>query len=90
MQTIQLAWETLRDDTKRHEYDERLLILENDKKSCVYDEVSFSEFEEMISGQRGFHLPCRCGGEFFIEMDDLCKGFNLISCSNCTARVLVK
>lgn len=91
MLAIQVAWETLRSEEGRLEYDERLFIMEMDKKRCVFDEATLSEFEESeVMGQKNYQLDCRCGGSFIIEGNDLFMGFNLISCSNCTARTLIK
>jgi diphthamide biosynthesis protein 4 len=59
-------------------------------KACVYDEVSLTEFEELREDELiVFSLDCRCGGQFTISQEDLEAGFDLVSCSNCTARTLI-
>lgn len=74
----------------RRDYDERLTIQMASLKACMYDEVSLAEFEELREDDRVvFSLDCRCGGQFTIGQEDLEAGFDLVSCSNCTARTLI-
>jgi diphthamide biosynthesis protein 4 len=89
LHAVQAAWETLRDPVKRQEYDERLSLMLSEIRTCIYDEVKLSEMNNSEDDDTSFSLDCRCGGEFFVSKEDLEAGFNLIPCSNCSAKILI-
>jgi len=88
---VQLAWDTLRDPTLREAYDERVKEQAISIQNCIYNECELSEFDfhQTSVDALAYSMPCRCGGEFFLTKVDLEMGFNLISCSNCSAKTLI-
>lgn len=88
---VQLAWDTLSDPTLREAYDERVKEQVISIQTCIYNECELSEFDchQIYEDNLAYSMSCRCGGEFFLTKIDLEMGFNLISCSNCSAKTLI-
>lgn len=76
------AWNVLRDENKRKEYDSNLLQYELKENSLIYAELNLNEinFENDMC-----NYPCRCGDSFLIKQSEINESciMECAECSNC-------
>ncbi|CAM9722572.1 unnamed protein product [Scytosiphon promiscuus] len=84
---IQEAWETLREEDLRREYDCRLDL--QARNVVVSDEVNVDEmlYDEADGGS--FSHECRCGEEYIVTRAELCEGFEVLNCTGCSLYIRV-
>ncbi|CAN0482864.1 unnamed protein product [Ectocarpus sp. 12 AP-2014] len=84
---IQAAWETLRDEDLRQEYDCRLDL--QARNVVVSDEVNVDDmhFDEADGGS--FSYECRCGEAYVVTRDELNEGFEVLDCPGCSLYIRV-
>eukprot|EP00300_Choanocystis_sp_HF-7_P027416 c3251_g1_i1.p1 GENE.c3251_g1_i1~~c3251_g1_i1.p1 ORF type:complete len:142 (+),score=19.96 c3251_g1_i1:30-455(+) len=84
---IQRAWEVLRDDELRREYDEEIKAQET-LRSRV--QLTVKESEMAVDEAEGFlWYECRCGGRYIIHPDELDQGFDHTQCEFCSFVICV-
>ncbi|CAM9730553.1 unnamed protein product [Ectocarpus fasciculatus] len=84
---IQAAWETLRDEDLRREYDCRLDL--QARNVVVSDEVNVDDmrFDEADGGS--FSHECRCGEAYVVTQAELSEGFEVLDCPGCSLYIRV-
>ncbi|KAF2069699.1 hypothetical protein CYY_008985 [Polysphondylium violaceum] len=88
---IQKAWEVLRDDDKRKQYDSELLE-QGRQKYSVSDEVDIDDMELVMDEEDGcdyYSYPCRCGSKYTITEDDLLDNLDIAWCTGCSLTIRV-
>ncbi|KAM9990243.1 hypothetical protein ACTFIY_006290 [Dictyostelium cf. discoideum] len=84
---IQIAWETLKDDLLRKQYDS-LLLEQKRQKYSVSDEIDLDDME-FIEENSEYIYPCRCGDHYIITEDQLSEGSDVVCCSGCSLSIKV-
>ncbi|KAM9963844.1 hypothetical protein ACTFIW_007100 [Dictyostelium discoideum] len=84
---IQIAWETLKDDLLRKQYDS-LLLEKKRQKYSVSDEIDLDDME-FIEENSEYVYPCRCGDHYIITEDQLSEGSDVVCCSGCSLSIKV-
>ncbi|KAN0022255.1 hypothetical protein ACTFIU_004431 [Dictyostelium citrinum] len=84
---IQIAWETLKDDLLRKQYDS-LLLEKKRQKYSVSDEIDLDDME-YIEENSEYIYPCRCGDHYIITEDQLSEGSDVVCCSGCSLSIKV-
>ncbi|KAN0050461.1 hypothetical protein ACTA71_003585 [Dictyostelium dimigraforme] len=84
---IQIAWETLKDDLLRKQYDS-LLLEQKRQKYSVSDEIDLDDME-FIEEDSEYIYPCRCGDHYIITEDQLSEGSDVVCCSGCSLSIKV-
>ncbi|KAM9953750.1 hypothetical protein ACTFIR_008842 [Dictyostelium discoideum] len=84
---IQIAWETLKDDLLRKQYDS-LLLEKKRQKYSVSDEIDLDDME-FIEENGEYVYPCRCGDHYIITEDQLSEGSDVVCCSGCSLSIKV-
>lgn len=86
---VQAAWETLRDDGRRRDYDASLAAAAAADDVCVWCELRPSDFSRADDGV--LEYACRCGGAYALEDEDLAGGGDvLLGCDGCSCVVRVR
>lgn len=91
---VQRAWETLRDDSKRAQYDKAIdsaasgsaFILPT-RPVATWAEVQLTDMEEEEEGS--YVYACRCGDYFEVLESDLVPGHNVLylPCGGCSLKI---
>lgn len=88
---VQIAWETLRDETTRRAYDRDLLSHSGAQYSGVVNaELDLDDME--VDDDKGeWKYSCRCGGEYLVTESELEQGDGavVVGCSTCSLRIRV-
>ncbi|KAM9994214.1 hypothetical protein ACTFIZ_005516 [Dictyostelium cf. discoideum] len=84
---IQIAWETLKDDLLRKQYDS-LLLEQKRQKYSVSDEIDLDDME-FIEENSEYIYSCRCGDHYIITEDQLSEGSDVVCCSGCSLSIKV-
>jgi DnaJ-class molecular chaperone len=98
---LQEAWETLRDDARRLDYDARLCdygaggrgsaggASSQASRVHVSDCLPVGEMDYDEAGD-AFTSPCRCGGEYRVRADEALRApRTVVSCTGCSLRAVV-
>ena len=89
--SIQRAWEQLRDSNARSLHDARLRAQElaDVQLGSRIDEVDLDDMEytEDAAGAGCWRLGCRCGDEFVLREEDLANGIEVLQCSSCSLSI---
>eukprot|EP00128_Syssomonas_multiformis_P017066 Colp12_sorted_trinity150504_noHs@7700 len=85
---IQEAYDVLKDQAKRSEYDAEVEKRKYRQEFPVSEEVllddmNFDEETELFS------WPCRCSGEYVVLEEDLTETENIVCCSDCSLAIRV-
>ena len=76
-QVLLQAYETLKDETLRKEYDSRI----NTKMGALQEVVNLDDMEY---NNREYSKICRCGGQFIVTEIELESGVYGIECNKCS------
>lgn len=84
---VQQAWEVLRDEGRRAQYDEQRRAFRRKNRVHVTEQIE-AEAMELLPDQGGeegsLFWPCRCGGRYVLAPADVDLGISIIGCSNCS------
>jgi diphthamide biosynthesis protein 4 len=83
---VQKAWEVLRDETSRREYDRDLLSKLGN--GVVNAEVDLDDMDYDEAGE-SYRAPCRCGGEYVVTESQLEEGVSVVGCGTCSLGIRV-
>jgi len=84
---IQEAWETLKDEERRKQYDISLEAQRLKQRGPMTAEV---DLDEMVYHEEGeYRYRCRCGGDYVISEKDLENGCEIVGCNNCSLLIKV-
>ncbi|KAL4447502.1 hypothetical protein ABPG75_004721 [Micractinium tetrahymenae] len=68
---VQQAWEVLQDPSQRAAYDRQRALAAAAQEVHVHESVALEEMEpETVEGQACHSWPCRCGGAYFVLVED--------------------
>ncbi|EEB13129.1 CSL-type zinc finger protein-containing protein, putative [Pediculus humanus corporis] len=86
------AWKVLRNPETRLEYD--LSMSKNDLKNTpLYCKINLEEMsreEEEEEGVKGYSYTCRCGGNYFVDEEEIHSCEELaVPCDECTFHIVV-
>eukprot|EP00752_Nemacystus_decipiens_P012235 g10844.t1 len=84
---VQEAWETLRDEDLRREYDCRLDL--QARNVVVSDEVDVNEMHYDETDGGSFSHECRCGEAYVVTRGELREGFEVVDCAGCSLYIRV-
>lgn len=88
---IEEAWRTLSDAKLRKQYDAdcRQMRLEQDS-FIIYDIVPVESMK--VEGDKELSYPCRCGGKYLLETDDISPNAQqfYLSCMECTLFIAIE
>ncbi|KAJ2158546.1 hypothetical protein GGF46_003696 [Coemansia sp. RSA 552] len=85
---INAAWECLRDEGRRRDYDRQLRASQSRQRGIVDDEVDLDSMD-FDSEALTYSYPCRCSGSYTISEDDLEAGREMAPCTDCSLKVVV-
>eukprot|EP01138_Halocafeteria_seosinensis_P012146 gb/GECG01012414.1/.p1 GENE.gb/GECG01012414.1/~~gb/GECG01012414.1/.p1 ORF type:complete len:159 (+),score=33.62 gb/GECG01012414.1/:1-477(+) len=86
-QDVLEAYETLKDEERREEYDRRRAMLWS--KDLHYScEINLADMKYMDDVEM-YTAPCRCGGEYEVEEEEVEKNCNIVPCSSCSLRARI-
>jgi curved DNA-binding protein CbpA len=87
-QALQAAYEILRDEKARADYDATLAADAVASAALpVCEEVPLLDFRRREDGV--FAFSCRCGDAFELSLADAAAGVNVLACGGCSLRVKV-
>lgn len=94
IQRLNEAHATLSDANLRRQYDQQLQGRGSTSNSSrLTAEVDLDSFESVESAGESdlatFQYPCRCGGGFYIDEEQLQNGQDIIACSGCSEQIRV-
>lgn len=91
---VQMAWETLRDDGSRAEYDRKLLIEQSWEGQCeIYHRsdirIYLNTDPDIVAkhGSKVASVDCRCGTEVRLYKSHFLSGFSRVACHCCSLRI---
>ncbi|CAM9109331.1 unnamed protein product, partial [Hapterophycus canaliculatus] len=84
---VQEAWETLREEDLRQEYDCRLDL--QARNVVVSDEVNVDDMRLDEADGGSFSYECRCGEAYIISRVELREGFEVLDCTGCSLYIRV-
>ncbi|KAJ2547401.1 hypothetical protein EV175_005235 [Coemansia sp. RSA 1933] len=85
---LSTAWEVLRDESRRAEYDTQRSTQQNRARGVVQDEVDLDDMDHDESAAV-FSYPCRCSSQYEIHECDLDEGRDIAPCSGCSLKIRV-
>lgn len=85
---LQIAWNTLSNDSSRKRYDDYLLQLSRQTVNHYVHEARLSDFKHSID-DRMYTKQCRCGDLYEISQDDVDNGYNTIQCNSCSLELQI-
>eukprot|EP00002_Diphylleia_rotans_P000663 TRINITY_DN10339_c0_g1_i1.p1 TRINITY_DN10339_c0_g1~~TRINITY_DN10339_c0_g1_i1.p1 ORF type:complete len:149 (+),score=30.15 TRINITY_DN10339_c0_g1_i1:71-517(+) len=85
---IQAAWEALRSEDLRAEYDRQLKAERAKAKAPLHDEIDLDDMD-FDEETEVYLYPCRCGDRYRVLIKDLEAGYHVFSCSGCSFSIHV-
>ena len=82
---VQRAWEALRDDASRAEYDRSLAP---EEAVVVWLEVPLGALVRNGDGLRAY--ACRCGGTYELDDEEAAAGVELVPCDGCSCHLRIR
>ncbi|XP_029651260.1 dnaJ homolog subfamily C member 24-like [Octopus sinensis] len=86
---INQAWKILSDPTLRSHFDLRWRERSLTQDWPVQDDIDFAEFVPDSMEPEFFSYPCRCGGRYVLEPNDVTLHLDIVCCDTCSLCVTV-